>query len=238
MLHNQAFGPLGHIAEWLSILYTYITDRNTKFFQQAILKRARKNRIVFILDEHGNSVASPDDIANVLLTYFNQLFTTQIHDNNTTTNQEHEATISDDFTLSVPNDKELYELLRQMKRDASPAPDGLNVAFYIAAWPWIKNEVTELIRNFYNAGQFPPQLNSTCIVLIPKTHEPNNPKDFRPISLCIVIYKLISKSLVLRSKDHLPDYVHASQAASIQGRHITTNIILVQEIVHSFRLSS
>jgi len=53
-----------------------------------------------------------------------------------------------------------------------------------------------------------------------------------------VIYRLIAKSLATRIKEELPDYIHHSQHAFIQGRRITNNIIIAQEIVHSFNLKS
>jgi hypothetical protein len=65
-----------------------------------------------------------------------------------------------------------------------------------------------------------------------------SPGDFRPISLCNIIYKIIAKYLTNRLKPHLPDYIHPSQQAFIQGRRISNNIIIDQEITHSFALKS
>jgi hypothetical protein len=53
-----------------------------------------------------------------------------------------------------------------------------------------------------------------------------------------VIYKVIAKSLAERIKIHLPDIIHPSQQAFMQGRHIASNIIIAQEIIHSFNLKS
>jgi hypothetical protein len=125
-----------------------------------------------------------------------------------------------------------------MKKNASPGPDGFNVTFYLAAWSWIGDDVTALINKFYLTGILPPRLNDTQIALIPKKLACHLPSDYRPISLCNVIYKLIAKSLANRLKCHLPDYVHPSQQAFIEGRRISNNIIIAQEIAHSFSLSS
>jgi hypothetical protein len=125
-----------------------------------------------------------------------------------------------------------------MRKNASPGPDGFNVGFYLAAWSWIGDDITSLIRNFYTTGILPPHLNDTHIALVPKKLSCLLPSDYRPISLCNVIYKLIAKSLVNRLKDHLVDYIHPSQQAFIEGRHISNNIIVAQEIAHSFSLSS
>ena len=125
-----------------------------------------------------------------------------------------------------------------MKKNASPGPDGFNVGFYLSAWNWIGEDVTNLVKTFYNTGIMPSHLNDTHIALIPKKLVCNLPSDFRPIRLCNVIYKIIAKSLANRLKQHLPDYVHPSQQAFIEGRCIANNIIVAQEISHSFSLSS
>lgn len=95
-----------------------------------------------------------------------------------------------------------------------------------------------LVKSFFDSGILPAHINDTHISLIPKKLVPLVPADYRPISLCNVVYKLIAKSLANRLKPHLPDYIHPSQQAFIEGRRISNNIIIAQEITHSFTLSS
>lgn len=98
-----------------------------------------------------------------------------------------------------------------MRSDASPGPDGLNAAFYKAAWKWIGDDITKLVQNFYHNAYLPRQLNDTSIALIPKKLQCLQPQDFRPISLCDVIYKIIAKSLANRIKPHLPNKIIDTQ---------------------------
>ena len=84
----------------------------------------------------------------------------------------------------------------------------------------------------------PSHINNTNIVLIPKKIVCKTPADFRPISLCNMVYKIIAKSLAQRLKTHLPDYIRPSQQAFIQGRRISSNIIIAQQITHSFNISA
>lgn len=115
-----------------------------------------------------------------------------------------------DYTYCIPDKKEIQRTLKAMKRNASPGPDGFNVEFYLAVWEWIGDDITKAVRDSYTQGTLPNHVNDTHIVLIPRKLTSLVPQDFRPISLCNVIYKIIAKTLANRLKPHLPGYIHQS----------------------------
>ena len=78
----------------------------------------------------------------------------------------------------------------------------------------------------------PNGLNDTFICLIPKVNCPQKITEFRPISLCNVVYKLISKVLANRLKKILQKVISESQSAFVPSRQITNNVLVVFETMH------
>jgi hypothetical protein len=77
-----------------------------------------------------------------------------------------------------------------------------------------------------------PTLNSTFIALIPK-EEANTADKFRPITLCNVIYKIVSKLIANRLKSILKHIISSEQGGFVEGHQILDSIIVAHEAVHS-----
>ena len=78
----------------------------------------------------------------------------------------------------------------------------------------------------------PVEINHTFITLIPKVKSPERIFEFGPISLCNVIYKLVSKVLANRLQGLLPDIISENQSAFQAGRLISDNILMAYETLH------
>lgn len=84
-------------------------------------------------------------------------------------------------------------------------------------------------------GSFDSALSETLVALIPKVDVPKTFRELRPISLCNVVYKIITKVLVLRLRGCLQEIVGPLQSSFIPGRGTTDNAIILQEVVHFMR---
>jgi hypothetical protein len=119
----------------------------------------------------------------------------------------------------------------------APGPDGFSGIFFKHYWEIVGSQVVTAVQSFFREGWLLSQMNHTFITIIPKKQGANNFNQFRPINLCNFYYKIISKILVNRLRPLLPKIIDPSQAAFVPGRWIGENVVLAQEIVHSFKQS-
>lgn len=87
-----------------------------------------------------------------------------------------------------------------------------------------------------NSGIFPPSINHKYITLIPKGKSPKRVTNFRPIALCNILYKLVSKVLANRLKKLLLDVILESQSAFQVDKATSDNILVAFETLHHMKL--
>lgn len=94
------------------------------------------------------------------------------------------------------------------------------------------------VQSFFKTGFLPKGINSTILALIPKKENSKTMKDFRPISCCNIIYKVISKILANRLKIILPKFISPNQSAFVKDRLLMENVLLASELVKSYHKNS
>ncbi|KAL2226740.1 UNVERIFIED_CONTAM: hypothetical protein Sindi_2032700 [Sesamum indicum] len=82
----------------------------------------------------------------------------------------------------------------------------------------------------------PRSFTTTTIVLVPKVESPQTWNDFRPISLCNVTNKILSKLIYNKLHNTLSDLISPSQSGFVPGRLIGDNILMAQEVIHQLDL--
>ena len=122
-----------------------------------------------------------------------------------------------------------------MKPLKSPGADGLHALFFLSQWSIVGPSLHRYVQQIWEGQPLDPGLNRTLIALVPKSSAPTRISEFRPISLCSVPYKILTKVIANRLRGILPFIIGPFQSSFVQGRSIIDNILIAQEVVHSMQ---
>ena len=205
------------------------------------MKQIINNFCTGLMNEENIWVSNDMEISQVIMRYYATLFSSS----GTSVEKMEEIfssiqpLVSEDINMTLESPfsvKEVKMAVFAISADKSPGPDGMNAMFYQKHWDTVGPLVTKTVIDCLDGAEDISQINSTLVTLIPKVKEPKSVSDFRPISLCNVLYKILSKALINRIKPILPVIIHGTQSAFVQGRFITDNALLAYECLHSLRV--
>lgn len=131
--------------------------------------------------------------------------------------------------------QEVKEALFQINPTKVPVPDGFSALFFQKCWHIVGSEITQRTLSMLNQGKLEEGINETVTTLVPKIKQVTSLNDCRPISLCNVVYKTISKVLSNRLKLILNEIISEFQSAFITGRLIFDNFLLTHELSYFIR---
>lgn len=168
------------------------------------------------MDSNGVWCDGDEKVVGLFIDYSNELFTSS--------NPSHIGDVLESVSwvvteqmnselLRVFTRQEVDVALKQMAPLKASGPDGMPPIFYQHYWSSIGEDVSCAMLSCLNSGTILASLNHTYITLVPKSKCPELVTEFRPISLCNILYKLISKVIANRLKSLLPHVVSESQSA-------------------------
>eukprot|EP00253_Pinus_taeda_P012528 PITA_12528 len=219
-------------------------DPNTKCFHRAANARRAKNSIWKITDGSGVFYVTQQEISTEAVRYFSSQYrrksggdyqdvlwdielAPQMFDVDGNTN----------FLRPITED-ELLSTLKAFSKDKSLSPDGWTIEFYIHFYELLKLDLIRMVEEARLSGRIHQKASSTLIALIPKKGDAESFHDFRPISLCNISFKIISKIIVERLKPTLASFISLDQHAFLRGRNILNVVAITQEVMFLMKTKS
>lgn len=127
--------------------------------------------------------------------------------------------------------EEIKRAIFQMGPDKVSSPDVCPLSFFQRFWDVVGESVIQFVKEAFRRGTIPEEMNKVAIFLLPKIEETESLSKFRPIALCNVLIKIISKVLASRLQSVMHKLTGKFQSSFISGRLTTNNIITAQESI-------
>jgi hypothetical protein len=182
-------------ANWLKF-----GDRNTSFFHNFATARRKKNYIKRLKNSSNIWVEGTDQLKPLVFDYFSELFTSEVQDTDPILLEKVQPRMTTEMNamLVAPfTPEDVKKAAFSIGDFKAPGPDGIHAVFYKKFWDICGDEITTEVLQALNSGIIAEGWNDTTVVLIPKIDDPEFITQFRPISLCNVIYKILSKMLTI-----------------------------------------
>ena len=212
-------------------------EQNSKFFLGLEKRHQTNNSIYQLQDDGGDLNDDNDDIMTTCKSFYKKLYTEENIDhhnikdyisssNNNTLNDQQAQLCEGQITIS-----ECEIAIGKMKRNKSPGLDGLPVEFYSKFWPLVKGIVLDVYNECFQNGEMSTSQKRSVISLMFKKGDRNLLKNYRPLSLTNVDYRILAFILADRLQSVISPLIGPHQTAYIKKRFMGENIRLVNDII-------
>ena len=222
-------------------------ERNSKYFCQLEKKNFIEKTIPKLIKDNGETVTDQEDILKEQKEYYKKLYTSK----NTVQDADTEntffpkekliRTLTVDESLDLEKNitlEECFNVLRNMKTNKSPGSDGFTVEFYSYFWNDIKYSLIRSFENSFRDEILSDSQKLGIVTCLPKPGKPREHlKNWRPITLLNVDYKIFSGVIASRMKKYLDSIISNYQKGFVAGRNIGECTRLTSDIIYKMKKS-
>lgn len=212
------------------VKWLQLGDANNAYFYACMKNMTAHNQIRRLNTTDGNIAQTEKEVEIEVVKFYQKLLgaaadilpTIQLD----VLDEGHKLTRDQQLKLiELVSREEVYNAVEDIDDQKAPGCDGFNSHFFKKSWQVVGEEIISAVMDFFHTGNMFKPINCTSVTLVPKVKNPLTIKEFRFISCCTVLYKIISKILTKRLQLVMPTLIDQNQAAFVPGRIISDNII-------------
>jgi hypothetical protein len=216
-------------------------DANTNFFHSCANGRRRKTKICSMETDNG-IITEQNDICQHVVNYYKQLFGSShhkgVHLSLGFLPQEEQLSDAQKLWVNQPfSQADVKKAIEGMKSESAPGPNGFTATFFKSLWQYIKKELLSMMHDFNKCELDLRRLNFGVITLVPKVKDANTIKQYRPICLLNVDFKIFTKLLNDRITSIANKLISPTQTAFIKGRNVLEGVVILHEVIHELKRS-
>ena len=212
-------------------------EKSSSYFLNVEKKRQIHNSIYKLSDEKGNCYTHNKDILDHCTDYYSELYKTRNPKRSSI--NEYLSKITNLPTLSHDSQEqcegkitssECQKAIKLMNNNKAPGSDGLTIEFYKTFWTDMSDTLIDSFNESFNMGHLSFSQNISILSIILKKGNPEKLKNYRPISLTNVDYRILAFTLALRLQNVRSTVVSSNQTGYIKKRFIGTNVRAILDI--------
>ncbi|KAJ3583871.1 hypothetical protein NHX12_015368 [Muraenolepis orangiensis] len=217
-------------------LNTNEMDAPTSFFFGLEKKNGQRRVIHSLLSGTGQEITEPSQIRRRAVSFYSTLYTSEYEEGETLSegfcnglpqvSEEANSQLEGPLTI-----QELQTALQGMQGRRAPGIDGLSVEFYKAYWDVLSHDLLDVFNESLASGSMPVSCRRAVITLLPKKGNLQDIKNWRPVSLLCVDYKILSKALATRLGKAVEQVIHRDQTYCVPGRSMVDNVHLIRDVL-------
>lgn len=217
-------------------LWLNLGDKNSKFFYSSSKSRYCMNSMTALVDHDRNPTSDIIKLRTQAPTFYQQHYNMDSYWNvlPKLVVKRKLSPQAARWLVREVTDEEIQSNMFQINPDKAPGPDGFNARFFQLNWDTVGLDVCNDVRDFFIHQKLVKELNHTFLTLVPKSNITSFLSDFKPISCCNLLYKLITKILVNRLQLAIDDLISLNQSAFLGGRQISDCTLLAHELIRDF----
>ena len=212
-------------------------EKSNNYFLRLVSRNSQKANLNKLVCD-GKDITNPTEILQMQVDYYKNLYTDKV----TKTEDDIQNFLN---MVNVPKLKdeekqkceglisklECLNALKTMKHNKTPGNDGLTVEFYKKFWDLISNLLVDCFNEPYEKGELSNSQTQAVITLLDKGSDRTQLKNWRPLSLLNVDYKIVSKVVATRIKQTLSQLINTDQAGYIKNRNIADCVRTIADVM-------